>query len=129
MERQYTLIRQGEIKQGIHAGGVLYTVIYTDYRMGVFYFIDKQGLDNRNLVQKKMKEFRFERYYTFDFDFYLDNDIDRFFTFVEPKELTDFLTSEFEKDCEHKLEDFEIVLQTLLKEFRDYKYKLERENK
>lgn len=96
MARQYTLIRNGDIKEGIHAGGVLYTVVYTDYRMGSFYFIDKQGLDNRILVQNKMKEFRFERYYTFEFDFYLDNDIDGDFAFVDPKELTDFLTAEFE---------------------------------
>ena len=97
MARQYTLIRNGDIKEGIHAGGVLYTVVYTDYSMGSFYFIDKQGLDNRILVQNKMKEFRFERYYTFEFDFYLDNDIDGDFAFVDQKELIDFLTAEFEE--------------------------------
>lgn len=96
MARQYTLIRHGDIKEGVHNGGVLYSVVYTNYRMGSFYFIDNQGLDNRNLVQKKMKEFRFERYYTFEFDFYIDKCIDWDFAFDDPEELEDFLVAEFE---------------------------------
>lgn len=33
------------------------------------------------------------------------------------------------KECENRLNDFESKLHTLLKEFRDYKYELERNNK
>lgn len=33
------------------------------------------------------------------------------------------------KECEQRLNDFEIKLQILLKEFRDYKYELERNKK
>lgn len=97
MARHYTLIRHGDIKTGEHAGGVLYTCVYHNYSLLSFYFIDKEGLDNRNLVQTKMNEAGFKRYYCFEFDAELTGEVDYSFAWSDPKEITEFIEVEFKE--------------------------------
>lgn len=95
MLKHYTLVKNGEIKNGENAGGLLYTVIYTNQTMNNFYFIDKEGLVNRKLVENKMKEYGYVRHYCYGFDAIIEDDKNNGdFAMVDPseiKEQIDFL--------------------------------------